>query len=76
MSQRGDRVVKGAPLFDQDDATDRAAVDQAAQLAQQAKDQLANLQGPAKPTEIDQAEANLHDADRGARQGASRPAAQ
>jgi HlyD family secretion protein len=60
--QRGDRVVKGAPLFDQDDAADRAAVDQAAHLAQQAKDQLANLQGPAKPTEIAQAEANLNDA--------------
>jgi len=41
---------------------DRAAVDQAAHLTQQAKDQLANLQGPAKPTEIAQAEANLNDA--------------
>jgi HlyD family secretion protein len=59
---RGDRVVKGAPLFEQDDAADRAAVDQAARLAQQAKDQLANLQSPAKPTEIAQAEANLNDA--------------
>jgi HlyD family secretion protein len=52
----------GAPLFDQDDAMDRAAVDQAAHLTQQARDQLANLQGPAKPTEIAQAEANLNDA--------------
>jgi HlyD family secretion protein len=60
--QRGDHVVKGAPLFDQDDTADRAAVDQAAHLTQQAKDQLANLQGPAKPTEIAQAEANLNDA--------------
>jgi len=60
--QRGDHVVKGAPLFDQDDTMDRAAVDQAAHLAQQTKDQLANLQGPAKPTEIAQAEANLDDA--------------
>jgi len=60
--QRGDRVVMGAPLFDQDDAMDRAAVDQAAHLTQQARDQLANLQGPAKPTEIAQAEANLNDA--------------
>jgi HlyD family secretion protein len=41
---------------------DRAAVDQATHLTQQAKDQLANLQGPAKPTEIAQAEANLNDA--------------
>jgi HlyD family secretion protein len=60
--QRGDHVVKGAPLFDQDDTMDRAAVDQAAHLTQQAKDQLANLQGPAKLTEIAQAEANLNDA--------------
>jgi HlyD family secretion protein len=60
--QRGERIVKGAPLFDQDDAMDRAAVDQAGHLTQQAKDQLANLQGPAKPTEIAQAEASLTDA--------------
>jgi len=60
--QRGDRVVKGAPLFEQDAAADRAAVDQASRLAQQAQDQLANLQSPAKPTEIAQAEANLQDA--------------
>jgi HlyD family secretion protein len=60
--QRGDRVVKGAPLFDQDDTMERAAVDQAARLAQQSKDQLANLKSPAKPTEIAQAEANLDDA--------------
>ncbi len=58
---RGDRVVKGAPLFEQDDAADRAGVDQAARLAQQARDQLANLQSPAKPTEIAQAEASLRD---------------
>ncbi|MGA2493555.1 MAG: HlyD family efflux transporter periplasmic adaptor subunit [Roseiarcus sp.] len=60
--QRGDHVVKGAPLFDQDDTMDRAAVDQAARLAQQTKDQLANLKSPGKPTEIAQAEANLGDA--------------
>ena len=60
--QRGDQVVRGAPLFDQDDTSDRAAVDQAARLAQQAKDQLANLKSPGKPTEIAQAEANLNDA--------------
>jgi HlyD family secretion protein len=60
--ERGDRVVKGAPLFEQDDAADRAAVDQAGRLLQQAKEQLANLQNPAKPTEIAQAEANLRDA--------------
>jgi HlyD family secretion protein len=60
--ERGDRVVKGAPLFDQDDTADRDAVDQTARLLQQAKDQLANLQNPAKPTEIAVAEANLRDA--------------
>ena len=33
--RRGDKVAKGAPLFDQDDTSDKAAVDQAArQLAQ------------------------------------------
>ena len=60
--QRGDHVVKGQPLFEQDDANERDAVEQATRLLQQAKDQLANLQNPAKPTEIAQAEANLRDA--------------
>ena len=60
---RGDLVVKGAPLFEQDDADDRAAADQAARLLRQAKDQLANLNNPGKPTEIAQAEANLRDAE-------------
>jgi HlyD family secretion protein len=59
---RGDKVVKGAPLFDQDDADDRAASDQAEDQLAQAKDQLVNLQSPSKPTEIEQAEANLRDA--------------
>ena len=56
---RGDRVVKGQPLFEQDAADDRAAVDQARRLLQQARDQLANLLSPAKPSEIEQAKANL-----------------
>jgi len=60
--QRGDHVVKGQPLFEQDDANERDAVEQATRLLQQAKDQLANLQNPAKSTEIAQAEANLRDA--------------
>jgi len=60
---RGDQVVKGAPLFEQDDADDRAAVDQAARLLRQAKDQLANLNSPGKPTEIALAQANLRDAE-------------
>ena len=59
---RGDPIAKGAPLFDQDDADDRAAVDQASRLLAQAKDQLANLQSGGKPTEIEQAQANLADA--------------
>ncbi len=60
---RGDRVVKGEPLFEQDEADDRAAVDQARRLLQQARDQLANLLSPAKPTEVEQAKANLRDAE-------------
>jgi HlyD family secretion protein len=59
---RGDKIVKGAPLFDQDDADDRAAADQIARQLAQARDQLANLQTGGKPTEIQQAEANLADA--------------
>jgi HlyD family secretion protein len=59
---RGDHVAKGSPLFDQDDANDRAAVEQAARQLAQANEQLANLQAAGKPTEIEQAEANLADA--------------
>ena len=57
-NERGMQLV-----FEQDDADDRAAVDQARRLLQQAKDQLANLQSPGKPTEIAQAQANLRDAE-------------
>jgi HlyD family secretion protein len=59
---RGDKVVQGAALFDQDDADDRAASEQAARQLAQARDQLANLQNGGKPTEIQQAEANIADA--------------
>lgn len=59
---RGDKVEEGAPLFAQDDAPDRAAVDQAGRQLWQAQEQLANLRASAKPTEIQQAEANLADA--------------
>jgi multidrug resistance efflux pump len=55
--------VKGQPLFEQDDADDRAAVDPARRLLQQAQDQLANLRSPAKPTAITQAQANRRDAE-------------
>jgi HlyD family secretion protein len=59
---RGDRIAKGAPLFDQDDADDRAAAEQIARQLAQAEDQLANLNAGGKPTEILQAQANLADA--------------
>jgi HlyD family secretion protein len=59
---RGSEVQVGTPLFVQDETADRAARDQAARQLQQAKDQLANLEAAGKPTEIDQAEANLADA--------------
>jgi HlyD family secretion protein len=59
---RGDKVNPGARLFDQDDASDRAALDQAKRQLAQAEEQLKNLQDSGKPTEIDQAKANLADA--------------
>jgi HlyD family secretion protein len=59
---RGDAVAAGTPLFSQDDTQDRAALDQAARQLGQAEEQLANLQSGGKPTEIQQAEANLADA--------------
>ena len=59
---RGDAVAAGALLFTQDDADERAARDQAAQMLAQAEQQLANFQAGGKPTEIEQAEAALTDA--------------
>jgi len=59
---RGAEVSVGTPLFVQDETADRAARDQAARQLQQAKDQLTNLEAAGKPTEIEQAEANLNDA--------------
>jgi HlyD family secretion protein len=59
---RGSKVAAGAPLFDQDDTADRAARDQTTRQLKQAEEQLANLQAAGKPTEIQQAEANLADA--------------
>ena len=61
--RRGDKVAKGAPLFDQDDTSDKAAADQAVRQLAQAQQQLANLESGGKPTEIMQAEANLVDAE-------------
>jgi HlyD family secretion protein len=59
---RGSRVAAGAPLFDQDDTNDRASRDQIDGQLKQAEEQLANLKASGKPTEIEQAEANLADA--------------
>ncbi len=59
---RGAKVDVGTLLFSQDETADRAARDQAARQLQQARDQLANLEAAGKPTEIEQAEANLADA--------------
>jgi HlyD family secretion protein len=59
---RGDVVETGALLFTQDETDDRAARDQAAQMLAQAERQLVNLRNAGKPTEIEQAEANLADA--------------
>jgi HlyD family secretion protein len=59
---RGSRVAAGAPLFDQDDTNDRASRNQIERQLKQAEEQLANLQAAGKPTEIEQAEANLADA--------------
>src|SRR5580704_4273055 len=59
---RGDHVRLGTSLFDQDDAFEKAARDQAADQLDQANMQLANLQAPGRDTEITQAEANLADA--------------
>src|SRR5215469_10372402 len=58
---RGDKIETGAPLFAQDDTNESAARDQAAHQLAQAQQQLANLEAGGKPTEIDQAEANLAD---------------
>jgi HlyD family secretion protein len=60
---RGDHVEAGAPLFDQDDTSERAARDQAARQRDESARQLANLQAPGRSTEIAQAEANLADAE-------------
>jgi HlyD family secretion protein len=59
---RGAEVACGAPLFEQDDIADRAALDEAVRQLSQAEARLANLESAGKPTEIQQAEANLADA--------------
>jgi HlyD family secretion protein len=59
---RGAQVVAGAPLFEQDDTSDRAARDQAMRQLKQAEEQLANLQASGRPNEILQAQANLAEA--------------
>jgi HlyD family secretion protein len=59
---RGTTVATGAPLFEQDDTSEKAAVDQAVRQLAQAEAQLTNLQVGGKQTEIEQAEANLAEA--------------
>ena len=59
--RRGDKVAKGEPLFDQDDTSDKASLDQASRQLAQARQQLANLESGGKPTEIAQAVASLAD---------------
>jgi HlyD family secretion protein len=59
---RGAEVGIGTQLFVQDETADRAARDQAARQLRQTTEQLANLEAAGKPTEIEQAEANLADA--------------
>jgi HlyD family secretion protein len=61
--ERGTKVSRGASLFDQDDIADRAALEQAKRQLGQAEEQLTNLQSGGKPTEIQQAAANLADAE-------------
>jgi HlyD family secretion protein len=61
--KRGQQIEKGGPLFDQDDANDAKAVEQAAKQLAQVQEQLANLKNSGKPTEIAQGEANLADAE-------------
>lgn len=59
---RGDSVAAGQRLFDQDDADDLAARDQAMADLAEAGARLVNLQSPGRDTEIAQAEADLADA--------------
>lgn len=60
--ERGSRVAAGAPLFDQDDTAEAAALAEARGAEAQAQAQLRDLELPAKPEEITAARANLDDA--------------
>ena len=60
--ERGHQVAAGAPLFDQDDTDEVAALAQARSAEDQARAQLRDLELPAKPEEISAARANLADA--------------
>lgn len=60
--ERGRQVAAGAPLFDQDDTDEAAALAQARSAEDQARAQLRDLEAPAKPEEIAAARANLADA--------------
>ncbi|HTZ70148.1 MAG TPA: HlyD family efflux transporter periplasmic adaptor subunit [Acetobacteraceae bacterium] len=60
---RGDEVAAGQILFTQDATPDRAARDQAAHSLAQEEEQLKNLQMASRTTEIDEAAANVADAE-------------
>lgn len=60
---RGGRVEAGEPLFEQDDAADRAALVQAQAQAAAARAQLANLLTGRRPAEIEVVVAQLHEAE-------------
>jgi HlyD family secretion protein len=60
--ERGQKVAVGAPLFDQDDTAEAAALAQARSAEDQARAQLRDLELPAKLEEINAARANLADA--------------
>jgi HlyD family secretion protein len=59
---RGDTVAADATLFSQEDTNERAARDQAGAALEQAKQKLADLKAPGRPTEITQAEADVDEA--------------
>ena len=59
---RGDQVMAGAPLFAQDDTDDAAACAAARGKLTEAEARLANLMLPGRQTEIEQAAADLADA--------------
>jgi HlyD family secretion protein len=60
--RRGDQVKAGQLLFKQDDQGDRATRDEAARRLEQARFQLADMEKGGRPSEIEAAENDAHDA--------------